>query len=51
MCKKDMGVNTNSNLTSEFHLWRIVRDANCLLANIRVAFMFMDKEILKKLFT
>ena len=47
--EKDLGVMINTKLSPEDHINKKVRSAYALLANIRVAFKYIDKNMMKKL--
>ena len=47
--EKDLGITISNNLSPDKHVERIVREANGLLKRIRMAFEYMDGEMMKKL--
>ena len=49
-CEKDLGVCVTSDLSPESHINAIVRSVYALLANIKVAFRYMDKEMFRDIF-
>ena len=49
--EKDLGVIINSRLTPEEHIQEKVRNMHNLLANMRVAFTYIDEEMVKKIIT
>ena len=49
--EKDLGVNIMDNLSPEKHVNRITAETYNLLRNIRVAFIYVDEEMIKKLVT
>ena len=48
---KDLGVVIQDNLSSEKHLDRIFGDTFMMLRNIRMAFHFLDKYVMRKIIT
>ena len=49
--EKDLGVTIQDNLKPEKHIGKIFGDTYRMLRNIRVAFHYMDKEMMKKILT
>ena len=49
--EKDLGIIFDDRLSFEEHIMTIVKKANSLTGMIRRAFMYLDKEMFKKLFT
>ena len=47
--EKHLGVIIQNNLSPEKHIGRITREIYKLLTNIRVAFHYMDEDMMKKL--
>lgn len=46
-CKRDLEVHTVPSLSPENYIWRIVKEVNCILINVKTAFNYMDSEMLK----
>ena len=51
MWKKDLGVWITDNLSPEKYINEITGDTYQLLKNIRMAFKYLDEEMIKKLIT
>ena len=49
--EKDLGVIINNRLSPEEHIQEKVRNMHNLLANMRVAFTYIDEDMLKKIIT
>ena len=49
--KKDFGVVINNRLSPEEHIQEKVRNMHNLLANMRVAFTYIDEAMIKKIIT
>ena len=49
--EKDLGVVTQDNLSLEKHINRIFGDTFMMLRNIRMAFHFLDKDMMRKIIT
>ena len=47
--KRDLGVVIQDNLSTEKHIDRIFGDAFKMLKNIRMAFDFLDKDVMSKI--
>ena len=51
MKERDLGVVINKKLTSEDHINGIVKSTYALLANMKIAFTYIDEEMLRKILT
>ncbi len=49
--EKDLGVIINNRLSPEDHIQEKVRNVHNLLANMRIAFTYIDEEMVKKIIT
>ena len=47
--ERDLGVVINKNLSPEDHINEIVRSTNMLLANMKMAFTYIDEEMIRKI--